>query len=288
MTSQNQINSCNFMVKGYHYTKPTQPIRTDSCRLFIDDEIENDTAIESKICYTLNVTDDNKYETFSIPINIGKYEEEIFTQMTMGAFLVYVDDTLITSFNNTIWHFTKGTPTSGSNGNITWNYDGNNTLTFSGVPNTLRAQNKIEIKTILENKWVAPSTATIDSASWPIWTRLPLSQDPSDRTGLTYYCNIDSVLINPFVTLTVTGQVLWATDTINYSFKTNQDFNYSGGSNPADGVASLNYNSLNGLLTVVVTNSYFSVSPVVLFEAEEHPELLHMKGIHNFYVKTSN
>lgn len=85
----------------------------------------------------------------------------------------------------------------------------------------------------------------------------------------------------------MSGQVLWA-EPANYSFKTNQDFNYSGGSNPADGVASVNYDSSNGLLKVVVTNSYFTSSFVVLFEVEPHPELLHMKGIHNFYVKTSN
>lgn len=39
------LTNCEFMVKGYHYTKPTTPIRTDSCRLYLDTTIESELSV---------------------------------------------------------------------------------------------------------------------------------------------------------------------------------------------------------------------------------------------------
>ena len=38
------LTNCEFMVKGYHYTKPTTPIRIDSCKLFLDTSINGETS----------------------------------------------------------------------------------------------------------------------------------------------------------------------------------------------------------------------------------------------------
>ena len=44
------ITNCKFMVKGYHYTEPTTPVRTDSCRLFLDTDIDGEeSSIENEI-----------------------------------------------------------------------------------------------------------------------------------------------------------------------------------------------------------------------------------------------
>ena len=49
-----QITACKFMIKGYHYTKPTNPSRIDSCRLYLDTSIigESSTVEESNSIYT--------------------------------------------------------------------------------------------------------------------------------------------------------------------------------------------------------------------------------------------
>ena len=38
------ITNYEFMVKGYHYTEPTSPIRTDSCRLYLDIDIDGEES----------------------------------------------------------------------------------------------------------------------------------------------------------------------------------------------------------------------------------------------------
>ena len=38
------LTNCEFMVKGYHYTEPTTPTRTDSCRLYLDTTIDGETS----------------------------------------------------------------------------------------------------------------------------------------------------------------------------------------------------------------------------------------------------
>ena len=49
-----QITACEFLIKGYHYTKPTSPTRTDSCRLYLDTSItgEESTVEEADSIYT--------------------------------------------------------------------------------------------------------------------------------------------------------------------------------------------------------------------------------------------
>lgn len=49
-----QITACEFLIKGYHYTKPTNPTRTDSCRLHLDTSIEGEesTVEEADSIYT--------------------------------------------------------------------------------------------------------------------------------------------------------------------------------------------------------------------------------------------
>lgn len=38
------ITNCEFMVKGYHYTKPTTPTRIDSCKLYLDTTIDGEES----------------------------------------------------------------------------------------------------------------------------------------------------------------------------------------------------------------------------------------------------
>lgn len=44
------LTNCKFMVKGYHYTKPTTPTRINSCRLFLDTSIDGEeSSVENEI-----------------------------------------------------------------------------------------------------------------------------------------------------------------------------------------------------------------------------------------------
>lgn len=44
------ITNCEFMVKGYHYIEPTTPVRTDSCRLFLDTDIDGEeSSVENNV-----------------------------------------------------------------------------------------------------------------------------------------------------------------------------------------------------------------------------------------------
>lgn len=50
------LTNCEFMVKGYHYTKPTTPIRTDSCRLYLDTTIESELSVVEDEVLTVSST----------------------------------------------------------------------------------------------------------------------------------------------------------------------------------------------------------------------------------------
>ena len=38
------LTNCEFMVKGYHYTEPTSPVRVNSCRLYLDTTISGEQS----------------------------------------------------------------------------------------------------------------------------------------------------------------------------------------------------------------------------------------------------
>ena len=43
------LTNCEFMVKGYHYTEPTTPVRIDSCKLYLDTTINGEeSSVENK------------------------------------------------------------------------------------------------------------------------------------------------------------------------------------------------------------------------------------------------
>lgn len=63
------------MVKGYHYTKPNTFNTTNSCRLFIDNTIEEENTTVKNNSYVFNVTEENKDDSFFISINVGEYQE---------------------------------------------------------------------------------------------------------------------------------------------------------------------------------------------------------------------
>ena len=50
------ITNCEFMVKGYHYTEPTSPVRTDSCRLYIDTDIDGEESNVGNEIWTVPAT----------------------------------------------------------------------------------------------------------------------------------------------------------------------------------------------------------------------------------------
>ena len=50
------LTNCEFMVKGYHYTEPTTPTRTDSCRLYLDTTISGEQSNVANGIWTVPVT----------------------------------------------------------------------------------------------------------------------------------------------------------------------------------------------------------------------------------------
>lgn len=64
------ITNCEFMVKGYHYTEPTTPARTDSCRLYLDTSIDGEASSIGNEIWDVPST-----AYLDIPFN--KFSEEI-------------------------------------------------------------------------------------------------------------------------------------------------------------------------------------------------------------------
>lgn len=50
------LTNCEFMVKGYHYTEPTNPIRIDSCRLYLDTTINGEESNVGNEIWTVPAT----------------------------------------------------------------------------------------------------------------------------------------------------------------------------------------------------------------------------------------
>lgn len=74
------LTNCEFLVKGYHYTKPTDPIRTDSCRLYLDTSIAGESS---------NVDIGENENTWGVPSTGTLTARENFTkEVTDDMFLM--------------------------------------------------------------------------------------------------------------------------------------------------------------------------------------------------------
>ncbi len=136
------LTNCEFMVKGYHYTKPTNPIRVDSARLYLD------TTIDGEECEAIPLFTDHiwaqstlNYDTQSNNWNNLIIWKNDPTIIFYG--LCIVNDTVV--YYTLIWNFLE---------NI-W-YDENMNI-LSGLD---------DIKTITYTTWMdTPHISSVDETS---------------------------------------------------------------------------------------------------------------------------
>lgn len=106
------LTNCEFMVKGYHYTKPTDPIMTDSCRLYLDttidgEECEIDDGDYSYIGYYIKGWADGHIDGYD-KINFQGFLPKNINSDFSGY--VYIKNFDGTNFSDDYYfgHFTEG------------------------------------------------------------------------------------------------------------------------------------------------------------------------------------
>ena len=124
------ITNCEFMVKGYHYTEPTTPTRIDSCRLFLDtqvDTFENQiVSHELMRTETLSYNDNFTYILKNTP-KVGTTVEFVYdTNSGPGDFNI-IAGTAISQ--NDIYDATY------------YEYDGNSTITITSIDSNITPYN---------------------------------------------------------------------------------------------------------------------------------------------------
>ena len=77
------LTNCEFMVKGYHYTKPTIPVRTDSCRLYLDTKVDS---------YETQTISREQMRTETLPYNIS-FTYILKNQPKIGTTINFTYDT---------------------------------------------------------------------------------------------------------------------------------------------------------------------------------------------------
>ena len=155
------LTNCEFMVKGYHYTKPTIPVRTDSCRLYLDTKVDS---------YETQTISREQMRTETLPYNIS-FTYILKNQPKIGTTINFTYDTSggpgdfniiagIAISQNDIYYATY------------YEYDGNLTITITSIDSNIRPYNfevyqyiaNIAIKSnTTDYTWVAPTTAFLDT-----------------------------------------------------------------------------------------------------------------------------
>ena len=102
------LTNCEFMVKGYHYTEPTTPVRVDSCRAYIDTTVTGEGSTVTNEVWTPPSTATldngffNSYTSESNAISLTTWET------ASDNAILNVTGTNISSFTAKNWPITLG------------------------------------------------------------------------------------------------------------------------------------------------------------------------------------
>lgn len=277
------LTNCEFMVKGYHYTEPTTPIRTDSCRLYLDTKADS---------YETQTISSESMRTETLPYNTN-FTYTLKNQPKIGTTIDFAYDT---SSGPGDFNVIAGTAISQNDiYNATYyEYDGNLTITITSIDSNIRPYN-FEVYQYTANiaieesntdyTWVVPTTAYLNS----------FIQDSAVLNSLTGDIGGRQASVSPDIPNLQDDDILSFTN-LPTGTATNGPItvkeikeNYTSGTNPFDNsLAAYFYCSNNTIMYVLQRHSSADpeiINPTIVRNADR-PYLLHLKGIHGFYIQT--
>lgn len=268
------LTNCEFMVKGYHYTEPTDPIRTDSCRLYLD--VETDSYETQTISQEQMRTETLPYNTSFTYIlkNRPKIGTTIYFNYEVGS-------------EPGDFSVVAGTPVSQNDsfGVTHYDYDGNLTITITAIDSVFipedfvvwqyTADRIIESNTT-DYTWIVPSTAYLDVSNKAEEIRANLVPNSTNLVWtLTLNQYIDTSAM-AYITLpgsnaSVGGRFL------------SHDWYYEP---TGTAVENITYTIATRELVMTLSNWSNDYTPPTIRYVVGDGFRIHLKGIHGFYVQT--
>lgn len=164
-SAQPSITNAEFMIKGYHYTKPTSPSRTDSARLYIDTNINGEESsiitgdynwIKYKISGTISENSTVNFKGY-LPANFWTSTQSIYPKDLNGNDTTTIYFAVFSGHTLTSLYVDGGIVAPGGRMWSDINITGSGTYSYTHP--TYGTEYKFTLTEVnFGNKWVTPTT----------------------------------------------------------------------------------------------------------------------------------